>query len=68
MQRFPEENYRSSCQRCSVKKGAPRNFAKFTGKYLCQKETMKQVFSCEFCEYSKNTFTTEHLRTNASQN
>ena len=45
---------------------------KFTGKYLCQslffnscrpqtcnlieKETLAQVFSCEFCEISKNTF------------
>ena len=25
-----------------------------------------QVFSCEFCEISKNTFLTEHLRTAAS--
>ena len=48
-----------------------RNFAKFTGKHLCQslffnnglrpatllkKETLAQVFSCEFCEISKNTF------------
>ena len=27
---------RSSHQRCSVRKGVPRNFAKFTGKHLCQ--------------------------------
>ena len=27
---------RSSHQRCSVKKGVLRNFAKFTGKHLCQ--------------------------------
>ena len=27
---------RSSHQRCSMKKGVLRNFAKFTGKYLCQ--------------------------------
>ena len=44
-----------------------RNFAKLTGKHLCQnlflskvaglirKETLTQVFSCEFCEISKNT-------------
>ena len=43
------------------KKGVLRNFAKFTGKHLCQslfikKETLAQVFSCEFCEISKNTF------------
>ena len=33
------------------KKGAIRNFAKFTGKHLCQ----AQMFSCEFCEISKNS-------------
>ena len=57
------------------KKGVLINFAKFTGKHLCQnpffnkaadlraqgcifikKETLAQVFSCEFCEISKNTF------------
>ena len=54
------------------KKGVLRNFAKFTGKSLCQslsfnkvaglacnfikKETLAQVFSYEFCEISKNTF------------
>ena len=27
---------RSSHLKCSVKKGVPRNFAKFTGKHLCQ--------------------------------
>ena len=27
-----------------------------------KKETLVQVFSCEFCEISKNTFFTEHLR------
>ena len=26
---------KSSQQRCSLRKGAPRNFAKFTGKHLC---------------------------------
>ena len=28
--------YRSSHQRCSMKKGVLRNFTKFTGKHLCQ--------------------------------
>ena len=28
--------YRSSHRRCSVRKGVLRNFAKFTGKHLCQ--------------------------------
>ena len=58
-------------QRCYVKKGFLRNFAKFTGKHLCQRlffnkvpglRPMAQVFFCEFCERSKNTFFTEHLR------
>ena len=31
-----------------------------------KKETLAQVFSCEFCEISKNTFLTEHLCTTAS--
>ena len=62
---------RSSHERCSVRKGVLRNLAKFTGKHLCQslffnkvagltrketEETLGQVFSCEFCEISKNTF------------
>ena len=59
---------RSSHRRCSVRKGVPRNFAKFTGKHLCQKlfisgpkvatllkEALAQVFSCKFCDIFKNT-------------
>ena len=54
------------------KKGILRNFAKFTGKHLRQrlflksyrpqacnfikKVSLAQVFSCEFCEISKNTY------------
>ena len=75
---YPYRNFRSSHQRCSIIKGVLRNFAKFTGKHLCQsfffnkkhfikKEILAQVFSCEFCEISKNTFFTEHLRTTASE-
>ena len=33
---------------------------------LLKKETLAQVFSCEFCKMFKNTFLTEHLRTTAS--
>ena len=33
---------------------------------LIKKETLAQVFSCEFCEISKATFSTEYLRTTAS--
>ena len=50
------------------KKGVLRNFTKSKGKHLCQslffnikKESLAQVFFCEFCEISKNTFLTEHL-------
>ena len=73
---------RSSHRRCSVRKGVLRNFAKFTGKHLCQglffnkvadlrpatlsKMRLAQVFSCGFCEISKNTLFTEHLWTTAS--
>ena len=51
---------RSSHQMCSIRKTI-RNCAKFTEKHLCQvpflleEETLAQVFSCEFCESSKNT-------------
>ena len=31
-----------------------------------KKETLAQVFSCEFCEISKNTFLTEHVWATAS--
>ena len=32
---------------------------------FCKKEALAQVFSCEFCEVSKNTFFAEHLWTTA---
>ena len=41
------------------RKGVLRDFAKFTGKHLCQSllvETIAQVLFCEFCEISKKTF------------
>ena len=61
------ETDRSSHRRCSVKKVVLRNFTKFTGKVcnFLKKESLAQVFSCEFCEISKNTFYTEHLQTTA---
>ena len=68
-------------QRCSAKKDVLKNFAKFTGKHLCRspfliksqtsacnfikKENLVQVFSCEFCKISQNTFFIGHLRTTA---
>ena len=39
--------------------------SELTYKFI-KKETLAQVFSCEFCEISKNTFFTEHLWTTAS--
>ena len=33
---------------------------------LLKKESLGQVFSCKFCEISKNTFFTEHLPVTAS--
>ena len=63
------ETFRSSRPEVFCKKGVLRNIAKFTGKHLCQSlffnkvaglrpdtESLAQVFSCEFCEISKNTF------------
>ena len=58
---------RSSRPKVFCKKSVLRNFAKFTGKYLCQrdppnackfikKDSLVQVLSCEFYEISKNTF------------
>ena len=32
-----------------------------------KKETLAQVFSCEFCEISQSTFVTEHFWTTASE-
>ena len=63
--------YRSSRPQVFCSKDVLRNFAKFSGKDLCQnlffnkvaglcnfikKETLAQLFSCEFCESSLNTF------------
>ena len=58
--------FRSSCPEVFCEKGVLRNFAKFTGTLpkacnFIKKETLAQVFSCEFCEISKNTFLMEHL-------
>ena len=60
---------RSGHRRCSVRKRVLRNFAKFTGKHLCQslflnknaenfikKETLAKAFPCEYCEVAKKAF------------
>ena len=52
--------YRSSRPEVFCKKGVFRNFAKFTGKHLCQSLFFNQVaglrhgFCCQFCEISKS--------------
>ena len=64
--------FRSSRPEVFCEKGVLRNFSKFTEKHLCQslsfnkvaggacnfikKETLTQVFFCEFWQISKNTF------------
>ena len=55
---------RSSHQRCSLKKGVLRNLPQACN--FIKKETLRQVFSCEFCEISEHTFFTKHLRATAS--
>ena len=62
---------RSSLPEVFCKKGALRNFLKFTGKHLCQslffkKEALAQVSPCEFCEISKNIFSYRTLPMTAS--
>ena len=62
-------------QRCSVKKEfleiLQNSLENICARVSClikfdknfnKKETLAQVFSCEFCKISKNTFFTEHLR------
>ena len=47
---------RSSQRRRSVKKGAVRNFAKFTGKQLCQSLFFNKVAGLEFAKFLKACF------------
>ena len=62
-------------RRCSIKKDVSRNFAKFSGKHLCQslffnevaacnfikKEALAQVFLVNFAKFLRTYFLTEHL-------
>ena len=47
--------YRSSHQRCSVRKGFVRNFAKVTGKHLCQKLRYR-CFPVNFAKFLRTPF------------
>ena len=66
-----EPDLEAVAQWCFYKIGVLRNFTKLTGKHMWQtlsfliklqawgfikKGTLAQVFSCEFCKISKNTF------------
>ena len=64
--------FRSSRPEAFCKKGVLKNFTKLTGKHLCQslfikKEALAQVYSCEFCEISKNIFSSKLQPTTASR-
>ena len=55
------EWYRSSNHRCSMKKVVLRNFAKFTGKHLCQSLFLKKVailrpFPVNFTKFLRTPF------------
>ena len=75
--------FRSSRPEVFCKKGVFKNFTKFTGKNLCQsfffnkvnfsikfikKESLAQVFFCEFCIISKNTCRTPPVASSAFSN
>ena len=50
------------------KKVVLKNFAKFTGKHLCQSPFLyKFAGMCEFCKIFKNTLFTEHAQATASE-
>ena len=60
---------RSSRPEVFCEKGVHRNFAKFTGKGLCQSLFFNKVAglrlrpeACELCEFLRTPFIIEHLR------
>ena len=63
---------RSSHRRRSVKKVfmevSQNSQENICARDFIKKEFLAQMFSCEFCEISKNTFVTEHLRTTTAEN
>ena len=48
--------FRSSHQRCSVKKGVLRSFAKFTGKHLCAETLSHRCFPVNFVKFLRTPF------------
>ena len=66
-----KENLKSACKRKVLQQKQPSEvlYEKQCSQEACnliEKETLALVFSFEFCEISKNTLFTEHLRTTAS--
>ena len=59
-------SFRSSHQRCSMKKGVLRNFTKFTEKHLCQCLFFNKVAGLWPKFLKTPAFLTEHIRTTAS--
>ena len=59
---------KSSHQRCSIKKGVLRNFAKFTGKHLCQSLFFNKIAVAGEMNFSRtpehniNFLTTDDLK------
>ena len=51
---------RCSWKICKIHRKIPVRESKVCN--FIEKETLAQVFSCEFCEISKNTFFLQHLR------
>ena len=57
---------RSSHQRCSIKKGVLKNFAKFIFATLLKKRLWHRCFPVNFAKILKTPFLTEHLWTTVS--
>ena len=61
---------RRSHRRCSVRKGVPRNFTKFTGKHqacnFIKKRLWHSCFPVNFAKFLRTAYLTKHLRTNTS--
>ena len=64
----PTHQYYLFFEKFSNSEEPPEVFCKKRPANFIKKEPLPQVFSCEFCEISKNTFFTENLRTTASSN
>ena len=55
------DTYRSSCPEVFCKKGVLRNFAKSTGKHLCQSLFFNKVASPGLAKFLRTSFFIEHL-------